>query len=233
MPQRPTTFCSQNINRPQPLKHTILNYDENFLAQTLHCQRCNKPKQGLSTCWIASWSDADFIWNWYQIQPIFFRVPYQKVYQLLVVWFYLNQLISQLWSFALFARSKRLCCMCARFQQSGIKVGLGFERGWGWNFMAFLTFGTSSTCERGSVAGWQMCRDTGESQDTCGWNNKQMSWRCQILSVGSFLSSCKRRSQEVESPNLSWKRIVTDANQSISSTISSPSFKFLRRVCLL
>ena len=173
------------------------------------------------------------IWNWYQIQPIFFRVPYQKVYQLLVVWFYLNQLISQLWSFALFARSKRLCCMCARFQQSGIKVGLGFERGWGWNFMAFLTFGTSSTCERGSVAGWQMCRDTGESQDICGWNNKQMSLRCQILSVGSFLSSCKRRSQEVESPNLSWKRIVTDSNQSISSTISSPSFKFVRRVCLL
>ena len=140
---------------------------------------------------------------------------------------------SQLWGFALFARSKRLCCMCARFQQSGIKVGLGFERGWGWNFMAFLTFGTSSTCERGSVAGWQMCRDTGESQDTCGWNNKQMSLRCQILSVGSFLSSCKRRSQEVESPNLSWKRIVTDSNQSISSTISSPSFKFVRRVCLL
>ena len=150
-----------------------------------------------------------------------------------MVWFYLNELISQLWSFALFARSKRLCCMCARFQQSGIKVGLGFERGWGWNFMAFLTFGTSSTCERGSVAGWQMCRDTGESQDTCGWNNKQMSLRCQILSVGSFLSSCKKRNQEVESPNLSWKRIVTDSNQSISSTILSPSFKFVRRVCLL
>ena len=172
------------------------------------------------------------IWRWFYMKLIS-NTTYQKVYQLLVVWFYLNELISQLWRFALFARSKRLCCMCARFQQSGIKVGLGFERGWGWNFMAFLTFGTSSTCERGSVAGWQMCRDTGESQDICGWNNKQMGFRCQILSVGSFLLSCKRRSQEVESPNLSWKRIVTDSNQSISSTISSPSFRFLRRVCLL
>ena len=136
-------------------------------------------------------------------------------------------------NFPISARSKRLCCMCARFQQSGIKVGLGFERGWGWNFMAFLTFGTSSTCEWGSVADWQMCRDTGESQDTCGWNNKQMGLRCQILSVGSFLLSCKRRSQEVESPNLSRERIVTDSNQSISSTMSGPTFKFVRRVCLI